>query len=309
MIDNKYNQVINEDEINLHELFLVIYRNKWLISSLTFLTSIVALVYSLLLPNIYESQAIVAPNESSNQSSLIQRYSGLANLAGVNLPSQEVESNSSKAIKKMVSLSFFESNILPKIFLPDLMAFDYWNAETNSITYNKKIFDSSKNIWVRKYSFPQKLVPSAQESFMTFIEDHLTISEDKKTGFITVKIKHQSPYIAKEWAKLLIDEINNFYRKNDKDEAERALSYLNMQIAKTNLSEIKGVIAALMQQETQKLTLVEANEFYVYEYIDPPAVMESKSEPLRLFIIFMGALIGIIAGIIFVLLRHYTSKK
>ena len=82
-----------------------------------------------------------------------------------------------------------------------------------------------------------------------------------------------------------------------------------MQIAKTNLSEIKEVIAALMQQETQKLTLIEANEFYVYEFIDPPAAMEYKSEPLRLVIIFIGALIGIITGIIFVLLRHYTSKK
>ena len=43
-------------------------------------------------------------------------------------------------------------------------------------------------------------------------------------------------------------------------------------------------MAELQQQEIQKLTLMEASEFYVFEYIDPPAVMEKKSEPSRAMI-------------------------
>ena len=41
----------------------------------------------------------------------------------------------------------------------------------------------------------------------------------------------------------------------------------------TTLAEIKQVLAQLLQEETKKLTLIEANESYVFEYIDPPAVM------------------------------------
>ena len=108
---------------------------------------------------------------------------------------------------------------------------------------------------------------------------------------------------------MLIEEINGFYRKKDKDKAEKALSYLTNQISQTNLSEIKQVIALLMQKETQKLTLIEANEFYVFEYIDPPAIMEQKSEPSRSSIVILAALLGILMGVVVVLGKHYLFKR
>ena len=76
----------------------------------------------------------------------------------------------------------------------------------------------------------------------------------------------------------------------------------------TNLSEIKLVIAELLQQETQKLTLVEANEDYVFEYIDPPAIMEEELGPNRLLIVIFGMLLGCMFGFLVVLIKHYLSK-
>jgi LPS O-antigen subunit length determinant protein (WzzB/FepE family) len=77
----------------------------------------------------------------------------------------------------------------------------------------------------------------------------------------------------------------------------------------TNLSEIKQVMAELLQQETQKLTLVEANQFYVFDYIDPPAVMEDRSEPRRSQICILGGILGGLLGIIIVLIRRYWPRK
>ena len=38
------------------------------------------------------------------------------------------------------------------------------------------------------------------------------------------------------------------------------------------------VIAQLLQhRKVQQLALIEVNDFYVFEYIDPPAAMEKKS--------------------------------
>ena len=121
--------------------------------------------------------------------------------------------------------------------------------------------------------------------------------------------KHQSPLVAKEWNELLINEVNSFYRQKDKSESQKALVYLNKQIASANLSEIKQVIAELMQQETQKLALVEVKQFYVFDYIDPPAVMEQKSEPKRALICIFFAIFGGILSIILLLLRHYIFRK
>lgn len=307
-LDNANNES-QIDDIDFIELFKILFKEKWLVFSSTSIFSIFAVIYSLSLPNIYESTALLSPNNPGETiPSSLQNYSSLANLAGLNLSTQSIESNATQAIKKLNSLSFYENHILPNIFLPDLMALKKWDSDKNKIIYDNNVYDESEKKWVRNFSFPQNQIPSAQESFEVFRDKHLTVVEDPKIGFVTVKIKHQSPTIAMHWTSLTIDQINAYYREKDKTEAERAVKYLNSQIANTNLSEIKQVIAALLQQETQKLTLVEANDSYVYEYIDPPVVMEKKSEPRRAFICIVIAIFGGIFGVILVFVRHYFFK-
>ena len=70
--------------------------------------------------------------------------------------------------------------------------------------------------------------------------------------------------------------MNDFFRINDKREAQAAMDFLNTQIAQTSYTEIKQVIAQLLQNKMQQLTLIEANDFYVFSYLDPPKVMEKK---------------------------------
>ncbi len=299
-----------DDEINLRELFYVLLEGKWIIVSLTAFVSIIGVIYSLLLPNIYESKTMLAPvNSSSGISGALGSYSGLAGLAGISIPSGGDEGNSAKAIQKISSLSFFQNNILANIHLPDLMAVKSWNAKTNTLIFDESIYDTSSNTWIRDFSYPQQQIPSAQESFEVFKTEHLSLSEDKKSGFITLFIKHQSPFVAKQWVELVVNEVNAFYRQKDKLESERAVSYLNQQISMTGLSEIKQVLAQLLQEETKKLTLIEANQYYVFDYIDPPAVMEEKSEPKRALIFILSALLGGMLSILFVLIRHYAIKQ
>jgi hypothetical protein len=297
------------EEIDLRELFYALWEGKWIIVSLTAFASIAGVIYSLSLPNIYESKAMLVPvNSSSSLSGALGSYSGLAGLAGISLPSGGDEGNSAKAIQKINSLSFFENNILANIHLPDLMAVKSWNSKTNTLVFDESIYDTNSNTWIRGFSYPQQQIPSAQESSEVF-KQHLSLSEDKKNGFITLSIKHQSPFIAKQWLELVVNEVNTFYRQKDKSESEKAVIYLNQQISTTGLSEIKLVIAQLLQEETKKLTLIEANQYYVFDYIDPPAVMEKKSEPARSVISIIIALLGGMLSILLVLIRHYAFSE
>jgi uncharacterized protein involved in exopolysaccharide biosynthesis len=298
-----------DDEINLRELFYVLLEAKWIIASITSFVSIIGVLFSFYLPNIYESKAILVPvNSSGIISGALGGYSGLAGLAGIRLPAGGDEGNSAKAMLKIRSLSFFEDNILENIYLPDLMAVKSWNYEKNMLSYDKSIFEIVSNTWVRDYSYPQQQIPSAQESFEMF-QSKLSLNEDINSGFITISIKHQSPFIAKQWTELVVEKVNNFYRQKDKSESERAVTYLNQQISMTGLSEIKQVLAQLLQEETKKLTLVEANRSYVFDYIDPPAVMEQKSAPKRFLILILSALLGGTLSILFVLIRHYLLSE
>ena len=189
------------------------------------------------------------------------------------------------------------------------MALKSWNFETNALYYDEKIYDKktqmngSENILILNNNF------QVLKKVIKYLQNNFNLSEDKKSGFLTLSIKHQSPYIAKQWAELLIDQVNSFYRQKDKSESEKAVSYLNQQISMSGLSEIKQALAKLLQEETKKLALIEANEFYVFDYIDPPVVMETKSEPNRAIICILSTILGGMLGIVLALIKYYVSQK
>lgn len=304
--DKEYSDHFN-NELDLKLFFNILLQGKWIIISVTTFVSILGLIFSLSLPNVYQSKALLVSVNSS--ADIPAAYSSLAGLAGISFPANSTENNSSKAKVKMTSLSFFENNIMKNIYLPDLMAFQSWNHKSNTVTYDENLFDSTNGTWIREYSYPKQQIPTPQESFKVFISKHISVRENVQTGFITLSIKHQSPFIAKEWTNLIVDEINSFYRKKDKLESERAVSYLKQQISITSLSEVKEALAMLLQEEIKKLTLIEANDFYVFDYINPPAVMEKKLEPNRALICILISLIGGILGIFIVLIKHYVFGK
>lgn len=308
---NTNNNADNND-LDLREIFKALWLGKYTVVSVTALFIIVSVIYSLSLPNIYHSRAILSPvGESSGNgmSQVMKNMGGLASLAGVNLPSGDSGSKTLQAIEKLNTLSFFENNILPNIHLPDLMAIDSWDAKANEIIYDPEIYDEDTKTWTREYSYPETLIPSAQESFDVFGAENLVVFQDIDTGFVSITVKHQSPHVAQSWADLIVSQLNYFFRAKSKLEAEAAMDYLNMQMAQTSFSEIKLVIAQLLQQKMQQLTLIEASDFYVFEYIDPPAVMENKSEPSRAAICIIGAILGGLLGCLIAVVRYYSTDK
>ena len=286
------------DEIDLKALFKRILNGKRLIIASTVLFSIIAVIYSLTLSNIYQSTALLSPvGEQSSSSQSLNNIGGLASLAGISISSAS-GLNSTKAITKITTLSFFEENILPNIFLPDLMAVRTWDEENNSV-----IYDSSYNVQTGKWNE----IPHPQKSFKAF-KDRLQVSQDYDTKFLTISIKHESPHIAKEWAELVVNEINDSFRAKDKREAESAMKFLNSQMAFTSYTEIKQVVAQILKQKMQQLTLIEANEFYVFSYLDQPAVARKKIGPSRTSICILGTLLGFMLGVLIVLVRGYFKE-
>lgn len=305
----KNNKKISLDELDLGEIYNFIVKEKFIISLTTIIITTTAIIYSFTLPNIYQSKAIITSNDIYGEpSSALQSFSGIASLTGVELPSGSNKKKADIAIEKLNSLNFFEQNIIPNIFLPDLMALSGWNQEKNSLEYYNNLYDIESNIWTRKVNPPQKQIPSSQESFEVFHDKHFSIRVDEKKDIITLLVKHESPYLAKQWTELIFDQINLYYKEKDKLQATKAVNFLNTQIAETDLTEIKSVLASLLKVEMQKLTLIEANKYYVYDYIDPPAIMEKKLSPNRPLIMIIGLLIGFVLGFSISLIRYLSSN-
>ena len=296
-------------EANLTEIFKIIWDGKRLIIYIGVIFSIFAVIFSLFLPNIYRAESILVPAiDSASEKSSIGNVSGLASLAGINIGDVDGPSKSDQAMEKILSLSFFSQHILPHIYLPNLMAYDYWDEKNNGNFYKKDEYDVENEEWIREVSSPFQRIPSPQDAHIQFTK-LINISQDDETGFILLSVEHESPSIAFVWSNLIFNEVNKFFRMRDKLEAEESISYLNQQISETNFAEVKQALSELIQTELQKLTLIQSNEDYVFKYIDPPAIEEFKSKPSRALIcIFIGILGGLI-GITIVLLRHFNFKK
>ena len=87
-------------------------------------------------------------------------------------------------------------------------------------------------------AYPETLIPSAQESFDVFGAENLVVFQDIDTGFVSITVKHQSPYVAQSWADLIVSQLNYFFRAKSKLEAEAAMDYLNMQMAQTSFLKL-----------------------------------------------------------------------
>ena len=97
-----------DDEIDLKELFMVLWSGKWLIGAITGVAAAASVAVALMLPNIYTANALLAPAEQSGggMSALMQQYGGLASLAGVSLPGREEASRAQLGMALMTSRGF-----------------------------------------------------------------------------------------------------------------------------------------------------------------------------------------------------------
>ena len=71
------NSLTNDDVINLKELLNIILSKKIFLTTVAGFFSSIALFFSLTLPNIYQSSALLSPVAQSGISASMRNYSGL----------------------------------------------------------------------------------------------------------------------------------------------------------------------------------------------------------------------------------------
>ena len=80
-------EVHSDDEINLKELILVLWANKYKIIAITSIFAVLSVSYALSITNLYKAEVLLVPAQSQNSglSGALGSLGGLASLAGVNL--------------------------------------------------------------------------------------------------------------------------------------------------------------------------------------------------------------------------------
>ncbi|MCU7995617.1 Wzz/FepE/Etk N-terminal domain-containing protein [Shewanella glacialipiscicola] len=310
MQDAKFPSETHDDEIDLRELFSVIWQGKWLIIAITTVFAIGSVVFAIMQPNIYKSEALLAPaaeEQGGGLSALASQFGGLASLAGVNLGGKGGTDKTQLAIEVLKSRQFTSEFIQKHSILADLMAAKKWNREQDIITYNEDDYLVETNTWVRDVEPPLKSEPSMQEAYKVFSKI-FTVNSDKETSMVTLAVEHLSPTVAEQWVTWLVQDINKVMKERDVAEANRSSEFLNKQIALTNVADIKTILYKLVEEQAKTIMFAEVRDEYVFKTIDPALVPEEKAKPKRALICVLGTMLGGMLGIMFILVRHFVRK-
>ena len=302
---------IADDEIDLRELFAVIWQGKWVIIAITTLFAVASVFYAINQPNIYKSEALLAPAEQDKAGglgALAGQFGGLASLAGVNLGSAGGVDKTQMALEVLKSRQFTSEFIKKHNILPDLMAAKTWNRETNTVIYDEELYIAEQDKWIREAELPFKPEPSMQEAYKKFSKI-ISASTDKETGMVKISIEHVSPTVAQQWVEWLIQDINKTMKQRDVQEAIKSTDFLTQQLEQTKIADIRAVLYKLVEEQTKTIMFAKVRDEYVFKTIDAALVPEEKFKPKRALICVLGVLLGGMLSVMIVLIRHYVGNS
>lgn len=246
---------------------------------------LIALLLTLFMRPLYRAKALVAPANTqglSGQGSGLRQLSGLAGLAGIDLGTGG--GRREEALATLSSKSFAREFIQSANLLPVLYA-ERWDARAGQ--------------W-RAGQQP----PTLGEAVRLFSENVVTISDDPKTTFVTVTVDWYSPQIAAEWANGMVNLVNDKLRNDAVQNSQHSLEYLDKELAKTNVVEVREAIYHLIEQQVEDAMMASVQHDYAYRFLDPAVAPERKNSPKRSLLGAAGAAIGLLVGVIVVFARR-----
>lgn len=303
---------VPDDEIDLRELFSVIWKGKWIIIAITFVFAVASVVFAISQPNIYKSEALLSPADAEQGggglAALAGQFGGLASMAGINLGGGGGVDKTQMAIEVMKSRQFASEFIQKHQILADLMAAEKWDMQTNTLSYDNESYDSANKQWVREVKPPFKPEPSMQEAYKVFSKI-VAVNAAKDTGMVTVSVEHLSPAIAQQWVNWLIQDINTVMKERDVAEAIKSTEFLESKIQQTNVADIRSILYKLVEEQAKTIMFAEVRDEYVFKTIDPALIPEEKAKPKRALICVLGTMLGGMLGVMFVLIRYFVKKE
>ena len=136
----------------------------------------------------------------------------------------------------------------------------------------------------------------------------LSINEDRKTGLTSISFEWYQPNLATKWVNNLVKELNQALRQRAIDDSNKKVGFLEKELAKTSLEDMRKVLYSLLESEKQKAMLANVNEDYAFEVIDPATVSKVPEKPKRKLIVVLGGVCGGFLGIFAVFFAQFLKK-
>lgn len=274
-------------QVDLAEMRRVLWANRWLVLSAVLIFAIGAGVVTFALPRYYEARTTMLPVEPvplSGGLGSLGNLGNLASLAGVTLGQGADRSIEAMALLKsrQFTMNFIrDHDLFPPMFQ------DQW--------------DTTHGRW----NVTGDKVPTDGDAFERFDQRIRRISQDKKTGIISLSIRWSDPKIASELANDLVARLNMAMQARAVAEAEAAISQLQSELENTDIVPLRLALSQVLESEVKNRTLAAVRTEFAMRVVDPavPPALKEYVFPRRTVFVGGGALVGLMIGILFALWR------
>ena len=310
MQNNIQNDTQYDDEIDLRELFGALWAGSRKIIAITAVFAFVSVIYALSLSDQYKATVLLAPaqSDSSDLSGALGRLGGLASLAGVDIGGGD-SSEAQMAQEIMKSWSFIDVFIAENNISVEVYAAEGWSRGSNELQIDDDIYDAETKTWLVENDNTGEVGPPSSWVLFQAFSERLVVSENKKSGLVSVSIEYYSPQIAKQWLDMYVAAINAHMQQRQMEKVTNNINYLQAQIEKTSIAEMREVFYTIIAEQTKNKMMTEASPEYAFVAVSPSMVPEEKSQPERAFICIIGTLLGGILSVLLVLVMHYARKS
>jgi uncharacterized protein involved in exopolysaccharide biosynthesis len=277
-MENPAPPVAYDDEIDLWQLWETIWSGRWLIIAITSLFAVGGVTYALVAQEWWRAEVVLAPaDKKGGMSGALSQLSGLASLAGVSVGGGD--SNEPLAVLKSKDFArqfITEMNLMP-VLLKDQKTED---GKAPDIRDALRIFEAVRSV-----------------------------SDDKKTGLVTLSVRWKDADTAALWANELARRVNARLRAEALAEAERNVTYLQKEMAATSVVSLQQSMGRVLEGEMQKLMLARGNEEFAFKVIDKATPPKLRDAPKRALIAIVATLAGGFLGILAVFLRQAWRNR
>jgi uncharacterized protein involved in exopolysaccharide biosynthesis len=283
------------DQITLDAVFAAAWRRRWLMLACVVLATGLATAAAFVMKPKYLVEVVMIPVKADDArsalSSVVGQLGGLASLAGVALSGG---GNKDENIEYLRSHDFAARFIEEENLLPVLFA---------------KKWDAKNGRW--NVEDPED-VPTISDG-VRLLDRIRTVQEERRTGLVTLSLKWRDRELAARWANLMVERVNRDLRARAIAEAQASIDYLNSEIAKTGVVELRESLYRLYENQVKTIMFAKVRSQYAFKVIDPAFVPDADRfvQPKRLPMILIGALGGLLGGFVLVafLLRREQLAK
>ncbi|MDI6726801.1 MAG: Wzz/FepE/Etk N-terminal domain-containing protein [Smithellaceae bacterium] len=275
----------DEDEIHLLDLFIILLKHKVMIISLVILTGIGAVIYSLQLPDIYRSEAIIAPTAQEKGAGGLASLGGLgamiASEAGINVSGSIDQFNVVLKSRELTHIIIEKHNLMPVLF--------------------KKSWDDKGKRWTTEK-------PPLFDDAYKRIHGLLAIMPDKKQNILRLSFELEDPRLTQTILNYYITGLSEFLRNQTLEEAAAHQVHLAQQLTTTGDPLLKNKLYELIARQIEKETLAKIQKYYSFNVIDPSFVPERKFKPKRAQICIISVLVAFFIAIFLAFFREYVHN-